>query len=75
MGALVKQLQQRNATMTGHVGPSEKNGLVTRKFGDAEDRRQVEVQLTPRGKVLVKRVSALRREHVQQCARTCRRMI
>ena len=66
MGALVRQLEQRNATMTGHVDRLEKNGLVTRTFGNAEDRRQVEVKLTLRGKGLLKRISAQRRDHVQQ---------
>lgn len=69
MGSLVKQLEQRNATMTGHVDRLESNGLVARMFGNAQDRRQVEVKITPKGKSLLRQVSALRREHVQRmCA-------
>lgn len=69
MGALAKQLDQRNTTMTGHIDRLESKGLVTRKFGIAEDRRQVTVHLMPKGKTIVQGIMAARQEHVRRaCA-------
>jgi DNA-binding MarR family transcriptional regulator len=71
MGALAKHLDLRNTTMTGHIDRLEGKSLVTRKFGIAEDRRQVTVHLTPKGKAVVERINSSRREHIRQ---TCAHM-
>lgn len=68
MGALVKHMEQPNATMTGNVDRLEKNGLVVRKFGNEQDRRQVMVMITPKGKTLVNHIGARRREYLTQMA-------
>ncbi len=68
IGALAKDLDQRNTTMTGHIDRLEDKKFVIRKFGGAHDRRQVSVQLTTAGEEFLRRINLARREHIRQAA-------
>ena len=54
LGELSKKMYLRPSTITGLVDRLEKKGYVARDR-DQKDRRVVKIQLTPKGKALVKR--------------------
>jgi MarR family transcriptional regulator, transcriptional regulator for hemolysin len=54
---LAKNLRIEGATLTRHLDRMEAEGLIMRTR-DAEDRRQIQVKLTPRGRALHRRLSA-----------------
>lgn len=60
---LAEFLQERNNSVVGLVERAAQSGLVRRTPG-TEDRRQVVVTLTPRGRRLLARLSALHRGEV-----------
>ncbi len=66
MGDLANMLFQSNATMSGIVDRLEFEGLVTRSRESKEDRRKVTVQLTPKGKELLKRALESRRRQTKR---------
>lgn len=66
MGDLADTLFQSHATMTGIVDRLELEGLVTRARESKEDRRKVTVQLTPKGKELLKRATESRRRQTRR---------
>ncbi len=66
IGDLANTLFQSHATMTGIVDRLEFEGLVTRSRESKEDRRKVTVQLTPKGKELLKRAFESRRRQTKR---------
>lgn len=64
MSALAYDTLQHCATVTGIVDRLEKMGLVTRQR-DAADRRQVLVELTPRGSDLLNQIRSNREKHLR----------
>lgn len=64
MSALAYDTLQHCATVTGIVDRLEKMGLVTRQR-DAEDRRQVRVELTPRGSDLLRKIRGNREQRLR----------
>ncbi len=65
IGDLADTLFQSHATMTGIVDRLEFEGLVTRSRESKEDRRKVTVQLTPKGKELLKQATEAHREQTR----------
>jgi DNA-binding MarR family transcriptional regulator len=66
IGDLAGKLFQSNATMTGIVDRLEEERLVHRARNDAEDRRKVMVQVTPRGRHLLGKATESRRAQSQR---------
>lgn len=64
MSALAYDTLQHCATVTGIVGRLEKMGLVTRQR-DAEDRRQVRVELTSRGSDMLRKIRGNREQRLR----------
>jgi DNA-binding MarR family transcriptional regulator len=65
MSALAYDTLQHCATVTGIVNRLEKMGLVARQR-DAEDRRQVLVELTPRGRDLLSQIRGSREKRLRE---------
>jgi DNA-binding MarR family transcriptional regulator len=65
MSALAYDTLQHCATVTGIVDRLEKMGLVTRQR-DAEDRRQVLVELTPLGGDLLSKIRGSREKRLRE---------
>jgi DNA-binding MarR family transcriptional regulator len=65
MSALAYDTLQHCATVTGIVNRLEKMGLVRRQR-DAEDRRQVLVELTPRGRDLLSQIRGSREKRLRE---------
>ncbi len=65
MSALAYDTLQNCATVTGIVDRLEKMGLVTRQR-DAEDRRQVLVELTPLGGDLLNKIRGSREQRLRE---------
>jgi len=63
MNALASHLELDKSSVTGLVDRAEQRGLVRRK-ASVEDRRAVEVSITPAGRKLVQRVEAAFAERI-----------
>ncbi len=66
IGSLAGRLFQSNATMTGIIDRLESDRLVVRMRDDENDRRKVMVQVTPRGRALLRRAMLARHEHIRR---------
>jgi DNA-binding MarR family transcriptional regulator len=65
MGALAESAHQMAATMTGIVDRLVEGGLVSRAR-DPQDRRSLQVVLTPAGEALLERISAAKHAWIRQ---------
>ncbi len=65
LGELAEKLQIKHHSAVGLVDRMVKEGLLARK-SSKEDRRQVHVLLTPRGRDLLEHLSAVHREELKR---------
>ena len=63
IGELAERLQAHHHGTVSLVSRCEKLGLVSRKQGE-EDRREVQVRLTPKGEKLVEKLARLHRDEL-----------
>jgi DNA-binding MarR family transcriptional regulator len=64
IGELAERLQRRHHTVVGEIDRAERAGLVTRE-AHPDDRRVVEIHLTPSGEAVLAALTAVHRDELR----------
>jgi DNA-binding MarR family transcriptional regulator len=74
IGELAERLQVRHHSAVGLIDRLARRGLV-RRAPAVDDRRRVEIHLTPRGETLLRRLSAFHLKELRQLGPELRRLL